>query len=289
MTEEKLPPNSMLFLAQLASMIEHMPDATFLIDQEGTIQMTNQQMERMFFYNHTELIARSVDILVPVRLRGKHQSHRVSFFVNPKRRAMGRELDLFGLRKDGVEFPLDISLNPINTEQGPMVLAAVRDMTEAIQLQEKERIVDKIIAKAAAVTLSMTELTEATNKVTVVQASQIKQIRRVNRWLVIVMATLFVFLAVGYYQTTQIRENSATIAHVQKTGTLRGEQTAKEQQDRREKIFCPLLEVMLDSYDPNSTYAKENPANYEKTFYTFEQSATHLGCVIRVRANRVKP
>lgn len=83
MTEEKPPPKTTLFLAQLASMIEHMPDATLLIDQDGTIRMANQQLERMFFYNHNELIAQSVDTLVPVRLRGKHQSHRVSF-CHPK-------------------------------------------------------------------------------------------------------------------------------------------------------------------------------------------------------------
>lgn len=284
--EEKSLVQPTLYLSQLSSMIEHMPDATVLIDKDGTIKMANQQLERMFLYNHMELIAESIDSLVPQRLRGKHQSHRASFFALPKRRAMGRALDLFGVRKDGSEFPVDISLNPLPTEQGPMVLAAVRDMTEAIQLQEKERIVDKIIARATAVTVSMEELTTATNKVTVVQALQIKQIRRINFWLGLVVCALFLSV---FYQVNRIRANAKEIAEVQEMGTKRGIEVAEEQKSRREKIFCPILTVILDSYDPIGAYAGRDPRNYEKTFNVLEQSATHLGCAVTTRANRAKP
>jgi len=287
--QEKSNEHTTLYMVQLASMIEHMPDATVLIDRVGNILMANQQLERMFLYDHMELIGESLDLLVPVRLRGRHESHRQSYFASPKRRAMGRQLDLFGLRKDGAEFSVDISLNPINTEHGPMVLAAVRDMTETIQLQEKEKILDKIISKAAMVTMSITDLTEATNNVTKVQAVQVSKIRRINRRLMFVIFTLFLLVLLSFYQLSRVQMNSTEIANVQEVGTIRGIETAREQQARRERVFCPILKALLDSYDPASDYAKTNPANYEEIFVSLEQGAAYLGCKIYTRTNQAKP
>lgn len=111
-------------------MVEGAPNAIVLVNQAGRIALVNAQAERLFGYAREELVGQSIEILVPARFRGAHPGHRGAFFGDPKTRAMGAGRDLYGLRKDGHEIPIEIGLNPIDSEEGPMVLASIIDITE---------------------------------------------------------------------------------------------------------------------------------------------------------------
>ncbi len=110
--------------------VDASPAAMIMVDAEGLIEFANAETERMFGYGVDELIGRSIDMLVPARLRGTHVGHRRGFFANPSARPMGAGRDLNGTRKDGREFPVEIALTPIDAESGPIVLATVVDITE---------------------------------------------------------------------------------------------------------------------------------------------------------------
>ena len=117
-------------------LLESAPDATVIVGTDGRIVMINAQTERLFGYPRAELLGRSVDTLVPDRLRGQHAEHRSGYFSVPRVRPMGAGLDLFGLRRDGTEFPVEISLSPLETEEGTLVSASIRDVSERRQSQE---------------------------------------------------------------------------------------------------------------------------------------------------------
>src|SRR5208337_39751 len=110
--------------------IEAAPNAVVMIDRAGRIAMVNTQAERAFGYSRAELVGQPVEMLVPERFRGHHPELRKAFFADPRPRSMGAGRDLHGLKKDGSEIPVEIGLNPIETDEGTMVLSAIVDITE---------------------------------------------------------------------------------------------------------------------------------------------------------------
>ncbi len=114
----------------LRSLFEYAPDAIVAVNQTGRIVQANLQAEAMFGYNRDELRGRSIEVLVPARLREQHGRHRTTYLAEPRRRPMGAGLRLSGVRKDGTEFPIDITLTPVATRSHGVVMAVARDMTE---------------------------------------------------------------------------------------------------------------------------------------------------------------
>jgi PAS domain S-box-containing protein len=123
-------------------LFEFSPDAILVADEQGVMRAVNPRAEELFGYSSEELIGQPVEMLVPVRFRGGHPRHRENYNAAPRARQMGAAMSLFGLRKDGTEFPVDIMLKPISTDAGPAVLSFVRDATEQRAAQKAMRLND---------------------------------------------------------------------------------------------------------------------------------------------------
>ncbi|WP_020681838.1 PAS domain S-box protein [Marinobacterium rhizophilum] len=126
-------------VTQLTAILNSVPTAIIVADQHGTIVLVNAQAERLFGYTATELLGEMVDILLPARYRAGHPELRAGFMHTPKNRPMGAGRDLFGLRKDGIEFPIEIGLNPITTDEGILVVSAIVDITERKRMEARFR------------------------------------------------------------------------------------------------------------------------------------------------------
>jgi PAS domain S-box-containing protein len=125
--------------ASSEALLESAPDGVVIIDAVGRIALVNAQTERLFGYARDELIGRSIETLVPERVRERHIAHRDSYLGAPRIREMGVGLELHGRRRDGSEFPVEISLSPIRTAEGPLVFSNVRDATERKDAEKKLR------------------------------------------------------------------------------------------------------------------------------------------------------
>lgn len=117
--------------------VESAPNAMVMVNAGGIIEMVNAQAERVFGYPRAELLGCPVEMLVPERFRSHHPNMRASFFAEPRSRPMGAGRDLYAIRKDGSEFPVEIGLNPIETDEGMMVLSAIVDISDRKQKEEK--------------------------------------------------------------------------------------------------------------------------------------------------------
>ena len=131
-------------------LLESAPDAMVVVNQQGIIQLINSQLEKMFGYDRAEIVGQSVEVLVPKRLRKKHAKHREGYYVEHPVRPMGIGLELFGVRKNNSEFPVEISLSPLETESGLLVSAAIRDVTQRKRMEEDVKNLNEDLKQRAA-------------------------------------------------------------------------------------------------------------------------------------------
>jgi PAS domain S-box-containing protein len=121
------------------TLFESAPDPIVVVDAAGRMERVNRQAEVLFGYQRSELIGQTVEMLIPERFRGHHEQHRAGYVGSPHLRPMGAGLQLYGRRKDGSEFPVDIMLSPLASKLSPLVIAVVRDVTEQKQVNETLR------------------------------------------------------------------------------------------------------------------------------------------------------
>ena len=123
---------------RLRAAVESSPSGLLMIDKGGTIVLVNREIERLFGYSREELLGTSIEMLVPERFRPRHPGFRRDFFQDPQTRAMGVGRELFGLRQDGTEVPIEIGLNPIETEEGVFVLSSIVDISARKQAEQEQ-------------------------------------------------------------------------------------------------------------------------------------------------------
>jgi PAS domain S-box-containing protein len=133
---------------QFRGLLESAPDAMVIANQSGRIVLVNSQTEKTFGYRREELLGQPIEILMPTAFHANHRQHRAAYHHTPRARPMGAGLDLYGIRRDGSHFPVEISLSPLQTEAGVLVTAAVRDITERRQAEEQLRESERQLAEA---------------------------------------------------------------------------------------------------------------------------------------------
>ena len=127
-------------------LLDAAPDAMIIANARGEIVLINQQTEILFGYTRDELVGKPVEVLIPQHFRNRHVEHRNQYFTDPKVRSMGAGLELFAIRKNGTQFPVEISLSPLVTEEGTLVSASVRDITDRKKTEENIRFLASIAA-----------------------------------------------------------------------------------------------------------------------------------------------
>ena len=138
-TQLKVLRDAKVIETRFGGLLECTPDAIVMVNTSGYIVLVNSNAERLFDYERTELIGKSIEVLLPDRFQNNHLSYRTNYFNEPKTRAMGAELELYGKRKDGIEFPVEISLSPLETEEGVFAMSAIRNITDRKKAEAKFR------------------------------------------------------------------------------------------------------------------------------------------------------
>jgi len=149
-TQLKVLRDAKLVEERYGKLLESMPDGIVLINASGRIVFANTQAEAMFAYEAGRLRGLPVEVLLPERLRGGHVAHRSAYFGQLRTRAMGMGLELYGLRQDGSEFPVEIGLSPLETGEGTLVTSAIRDITERKRIEQALHEKNVELAKANA-------------------------------------------------------------------------------------------------------------------------------------------
>ncbi|MDQ1379669.1 MAG: hypothetical protein QOJ71_388 [Actinomycetota bacterium] len=141
-----MQPGSPLSDEVLRQTLDVAPDGLVVVDQAGTIVFVNPMVEQLFEYGNDELVGMSVDLLLPEDVRGLHTGRRAEYAEHPRRRSMGSGLALRGRRRSGTEFPLEISLSPLHTGDGMLVVAIVRDISERQDADEELQRAHQVLA-----------------------------------------------------------------------------------------------------------------------------------------------
>lgn len=134
--------------AKFQGLLDAAPDAIIAVDADGLIQLINRQAEAMFGYGREHLVGQSLELLIPERVRAQHPAHRDGYFGHPVTRPMGAGLELSARRSDGTEFPVDISLSSLDTEDGRLVTAAVRDVTDRKRSEAEQATLEARLRRA---------------------------------------------------------------------------------------------------------------------------------------------
>ena len=199
------------------SILEAIPDAVAAVNQQGVIIQINAQTETLFGYTRDELIGQRIEILVPERQRPQHHLHREHFHRQPKIRRMGSGLDLYGRRRDGSEFPVEISLSPVAMGESSMVLSVIRDISDRKRIEEDLRRVNEELDRR-----KTRELRDSQNRLALIVDSSQDAIIAKNLDGIITHWNKGAEQIYGYSSQEMIGRHIATLAPEDRVGEIQG-------------------------------------------------------------------